>query len=111
MNEFNRLDLSEYEAKHLHQVGVEVKKHSLAVAHWVLRYGRSELIREAVEVFAELKDKLVQDKELRIEAFGYAEAMAKFAANDYHASQAHRLCEEFEHQLYQAVIAERKDEK
>lgn len=111
MNEFNRLDLSEYEAKQLHEVGLEVKKHSLAVGHWVMRYGRPELLQEAAGLFLGLMCNLVQDKALRTEAFGYAEAMAKFAANDSHASQAHRLCEEFEHQLYQAVIAERKDEK
>jgi hypothetical protein len=111
MNEFSRLDLSDYEVKQLHQVTLEVKKHSLAVGHWVLRYGHAELLGQAVALFDELKDKLVQDKELRVEAFGYAEAMANYRGNDYHASQAYLLCCRFEYQLYQAVIAERKDEK
>lgn len=106
-----RTQLTAYEAEALHRVDRAAYDHSLAVGAFVTRYGRPEVLQEAAELFLSLLDELVADTDIRTGAFEYAMFMAEFGMNDRHASQAYRLREEFQRDLYNAAIAERETAK
>lgn len=105
--ELKRTDLTAYETNALHQTEVKVREHAFAVGAFVTRYGRQEVLMEAANLFMALHDDLVADADIRTGALDYGMFMAEFGMNDYHASQSHRLQEEFLVSLYRAVIAER----
>jgi len=106
--ELNRTDLTQYETEKLHLADRKVADHSLAVGAFMTRYGRPEVLQEAADLFLSLLDELVADTDIRTGALDYAMFMAECGMNDRHASQAYRLREEFQFDLYLAAISTRE---